>query len=148
LNLENTEGLDQLGQKPISFHVNVEVLPENTLGEYRGGEVNRTTRPVKEKDLAGVIESLREGSASLEPVEDRGAQLGDTVTASFHGKFIEEPDAEPIKVEDVDVILGGEGGVQESTDQLIGARPDEGKTFTVDYTAAINAQGLAGKQAE
>src|SRR6195256_714516 len=28
LNLENSDGLDQLGQKPISFQVNVEVLPE------------------------------------------------------------------------------------------------------------------------
>src|SRR5712691_10427890 len=28
LNLENTEGLDLLGAKPISFNVNVEVLPE------------------------------------------------------------------------------------------------------------------------
>src|SRR6185295_11118906 len=35
LNLENTEGLDQLGQKPISFNVNVEVLPEIKLGTYK-----------------------------------------------------------------------------------------------------------------
>src|SRR5260370_11620923 len=43
LDLETTEGLDQLGQKPISFHVNVEVLPEIKLGEYRGAEVTRHT---------------------------------------------------------------------------------------------------------
>ena len=71
-----------------------------------------------------MIESLREGSATLEPVEDRGAQPNDTVTASFHGTFPNEPDAEPIKVEDVDVVLGGEGVVQEITDQLTGTRPD------------------------
>mgnify|MGYP003693851219 CR=1 FL=1 len=59
-----------------------------------------------------MIEQLRESSASLQPVEDRGAQAGDTVTANFHGKFVNEPDAEPINVEDVDVILGGEGVVQ------------------------------------
>src|SRR5213083_3405152 len=34
LNLENTEGLDQLGEKPISFTVNVDVLPEIRLGNY------------------------------------------------------------------------------------------------------------------
>src|ERR1700704_719362 len=35
LNLENSDGLDQLGQKPISFQVNVEVLPEIELAKYR-----------------------------------------------------------------------------------------------------------------
>jgi len=148
LNLENTEGLDQLGQKPISFQVKVEVLPEIKLGEYRGAEVTRTTRPVKEKDLEGVIESLREGSASLEPVEDRGAQLNDTVTAGFHGKFIDEPESEPIKVEDVDVVLGGEGVVQEITDALTGTKADDEKTFTVEYPADFSAKGLAGKKVE
>src|SRR5882724_825933 len=148
LNLENSEGLDQLGQQSISFNVSVEVLPEIKLGDYKGLEVTRSTRPVNDDDVDRVVESLREGSATLEPVEDRGAQLGDTVTASFHGKFIEEPDAEPIKVEDVDVILGGEGVVQEITDQLIGARPDDEKTFAVDYPADFNAKGLAGKKVE
>jgi trigger factor len=148
LNLENSEGLDQLGQQPISFHLNVEVLPEIKLGEYKSLEVTRSTRPVKDEDVERVIESLRENSATLEPVEDRGAQLNDTVTASFHGKFINEPDAEPIKVEDVDVILGGQGVVQEMTDHLSGAKPDDEKTFTVDYPADFSAKGLAGKQIE
>src|SRR5213596_3414139 len=35
LNLENSEGLDQLGQQPISFNVSVEVLPQIKLGEYK-----------------------------------------------------------------------------------------------------------------
>src|SRR5258708_27363779 len=120
LNLENSEGLDQLGQQPISFNVSVEVLPEIKLGKYKGLEVARSSRPIKDEDVDRVIESLREGSATLEPVEDRGAQPNDTVTASFHGTFPNEPDAEPIKVEDVDVVLGGEGVVQEITDQLTG----------------------------
>jgi trigger factor len=146
LNLENSEGLDQLGQQPISFNVSVEVLPEIKLGKYKGLEVTRSTRPVNDEDVDRVIESLREGSATLEPVEDRGAQLNDTVTASFHGTLPNEPDAEPIKVDDVDVILGGEGVVQEITDQLTGATPDDEKTFTVNYPADFSARGLAGKQ--
>jgi trigger factor len=146
LNLENSEGLDHLGQQPISFNVSVEVLPEIKLGKYKGLEVTRSTRPVNDDDVDRVIESLREGSATLEPVEDRGAQPNDTVTASFHGTFPGEPDAEPIKVEDVDVVLGGEGVVQEITDQLTGAKPDDEKNFTVTYPADFSVKGLAGKQ--
>ncbi|PYS84921.1 MAG: hypothetical protein DMF70_04950, partial [Acidobacteria bacterium] len=86
LNLENSEGLSELGEKPISFSVNVEVLPDIKLGDYKGLEVARRTRPVNDEDLDRVIESLRENSATLEPVEDRGARPGDTVTANFYGK--------------------------------------------------------------
>jgi trigger factor len=148
LNLENSEGLDKLGQQPIAFNVSVEVLPEIKLGDYKGLAVSRSTRPVTDEDIDRVIESLRENSATLEPVEDRGAQVGDTVTASFHGTFLAEPEAEPIKVEDVDVVLDGEGVVQEITDQLTGTKPDDEKTFTVDYPADFTAKGLAGKQIE
>jgi trigger factor len=146
LNLENTEGLDQLGAKPLSFNVSLDVLPQINLGGYKGLEAKRRTRPVKDEDVARVIEQLRESSAALQPVEDRGAQIGDTVTANFQGTFVNEPDAEPIKVEDVDVVLGGEGVVQAITDNLTGAKPDDEKTFSVDYPENFSAKGLAGKK--
>ena len=129
-------------------HVNVEVLAEIKLGKYKGIEVSRRVRPVKDEDVERVVEQLRENSASLQPVEDRGAELGDTVTANFHGKFLDTPDAEPINVEDVDVVLGGEGIVQEMTDNLTGAKPDDEKTFIVDYPEDFSAKGLAGKRLE
>src|SRR5438132_3962325 len=50
LNLENTEGLSELGEKPISFSVNVEVLPTIELGNYQGLAVARRTRPVNDED--------------------------------------------------------------------------------------------------
>jgi trigger factor len=148
LDLETAQGLDPLGEKAISFQVNVDVLPEIELGKYKGLGATRRVRPVKDEDVARVIEQLRENSASLQPVEDRGAQSGDTVTADFHGKFLNEESAEPIDVKDVDVILGGEGVVQEITNNLIGASPDDEKTFTVDYPADFTAKGLAGKRIE
>jgi trigger factor len=148
LNLENTEGLSELGHKSISFNVNVEVLPEIKLGNYKGLEVSRRTRPVSDEDRDRVVESLRENSASLEPVEDRGAQLGDTVTASFHGKFLDDPEAEPINVEDVDVVLGGQGVVAEITNNLLEAKAEDEKTFRVSYPADFTSKGLAGKNLE
>jgi trigger factor len=148
LNLENTEGLDQLGQQPILFNLNVDVLPEIKLTDYKGLEVARQTRQVKDEDVERVIEQLRENSASLQPVEDRGAQPGDTITANFLGKFVKEPEAEPINVTDVDVVLGGEGVVQEITNNLAGAKPDDEKTFLVDYPENFSAKGLAGKTVE
>jgi trigger factor len=148
LDLETAEGLDPLGAKPISFHVTVEVLPEISLGNYKGLNLERSTRPVSDEDVDRVIENLRENSASLEPVEDRGAQVGDTVTANFHGVFLNEPDAEPLNVEDVDVVLGGDGVVPEITDNLLDVKPDDEKTFRVDYPEDFSSKGLAGKLVE
>jgi trigger factor len=148
LNLVNNEGLDQLGTRPILFNATVEVLPEIKLGNYKGFEVSRQTRPVTDEDVDRVLEQLRENSASLQPVEDRGAEVGDTVTANFLGKFVNEPEAEPINVTEVDVVLGGQGVVQEITDNLTGAKPDDEKVFLVNYPENFSARGLAGKSIE
>ena len=148
LNLDNNEGLDQLGEQPITFNVNVDVLPEIRLGEYKGLEASRRTRPVTNEDVDRVIEHLRENSASLQPVEDRGAQAGDTVTANFHGDFVNEPDAEPINVEDVDVVLGGDGVVPAITENLTGVSADDERKFSVNYPQDFSAKGLAGKQVD
>jgi trigger factor len=148
LHLENSEGLGKMGTEPISLHVHVEVLPEVTLGEYKGLEAARRVRPIADEDVDRVIEGLRENSASLQPVEDRGAEIGDTVTVNFHGKFVETPADEDIDVEDVDVELGGAGVQQEFTDNLLGAKADEAKSFTVDYPADFTSKGLAGKKVE
>ncbi|HEX8098516.1 MAG TPA: trigger factor [Pyrinomonadaceae bacterium] len=148
IHMDNPEALERLGQQPISLHVHVEVMPEFALGEFKGLEARRMLRPVTDEDVERVIEGLREASASLQPVEDRASEAGDTVTADFTGKFVDEPGAEDINVEDVDVELGGEGVQQEFTENLTGVHPDEEKTFTVRYPEDFTSKGLAGKTVE
>ncbi|HEX8499474.1 MAG TPA: trigger factor [Pyrinomonadaceae bacterium] len=147
VHLDN-EGLDKLGQGPISVHAHVEVMPELSLGEYKGIEAARRTRPVSDEDVERVIENLRESSASLQPVEERASEEGDTVTADIRGRYVEPPADEDINVEDVDIQLGGEGVLPAFTEHLTGVRPDDVKTFTVVYPEDFNAQGLAGKTVE
>ncbi|MGB7922838.1 MAG: trigger factor [Pyrinomonadaceae bacterium] len=145
VHLNNAERLDQLGEEPISLHAHVEVLPEVTLGEYKGLEAVRRVRPIGDEDVDRVIDNLLETSAVLQPVEDRPAQLGDTVTVDFNGKFVEEPEEEEINVEEVDVVLGGENVQQEFTDNLTGVVADDERKFTVNYPEDFTSKGLAGK---
>jgi trigger factor len=146
VHLDNPEGLDKMGAQPISVHVHVEVWPQVELGEYNGMEAKRRVRPVTDEDVKRVLEGLREQSAALQPVEDRAAELGDTVTVNFHGIFADEPEAEPINVEEVDVELGGENVQTEFTENLVGTRADEERTFTVKYPEDFTSKGLAGKE--
>ena len=146
--LDNTEALDKLGETPITVKVGVEVMPEIKLDKYKGLEAQRSVRPVTEEDVEKTIENLRNASASLEPVEDRGAELGDTVTINARGNFVENPEEEEIKVDNVEVVVGGPGVQQEFTDNLLGAKPDDTKSFTVDYPQDFSSPGLAGKKVQ
>src|SRR5215216_490779 len=146
--LEDPEALEHLGDKPIAVKVGIEVFPEVTLQDYKGLEATRRVRPVTDADIDQVIESWRESTGSLEPVEDRASEPGDTVTINARGKFVDEPEAEEIKVDDVEVVLGGPGVQQEFTDNLTGVRPEETKTFLVDYPQDFSSPGLAGKKVE
>jgi trigger factor len=147
VHLDN-EGLEKFGQEAISLHAHVEVMPDVSLGEYKGIEAARRTRPVNDEEVERVIENLREASASLQPVEDRASEEGDTVTVDIQGHYVEPPEDEDINVEDVDIVIGGEGVLPAFTEHLTGVRADEAKTFTVAYPEDFNAKGLAGKTIE
>ena len=146
--LDNSEALDRLGDEPLTVKVGIEVLPEIELKEYKGLETTRRMRPITDVDVDRVIDGLRDSSASLQPVEDRVSQLGDTVTVNARGKFVDEQEAEEIKVDDVEVVLGGPNVQQEFTDNLTGVKPEETKTFIVDYPQDFSSPGLAGKKVE
>jgi len=148
LRADETEGLKKLGTEALKVHLAVEVFPQIKLGDYRGLAAARRVRPVTEQDVEAVLEGLRESSASLQPVEDRGAELGDTVTVNFNGKFLDTPEEEDINVDEVDIALGGEGVQAEFTDSLLGVKPDDEKTFVVNYPADFTSKGLAGKRVE
>ncbi|MFH3651699.1 hypothetical protein WAH63_21565, partial [Acinetobacter baumannii] len=69
-------------------------MPTIELGQYRGLELVRRTRPVTAEEVEEVIAQMRESSAVLVPVEDRGAQVGDTVTVNLRGRFVDDPQVE------------------------------------------------------
>jgi len=146
--MDNSAALERLGEEPLTLKVGVEVLPQIELENYKGIELRRRKRPITDADVDRMVESLRDASASLQPVEDRSSELGDTVTVNARGKFVDEPDAEEIKVDDVEVVLGGANVQKEFTENLTGVKADESRTFLVDYPADFSSSGLAGKKVE
>ena len=146
--LDNTAALEKLGEEPLTLKVGVEVLPEVKLENYKGLEVTRRKRPITDADVDKMIDNLRDASASLQPVEDRPSEIGDTVTINARGKFVDLPDEEEIKVDEVEVVIGGQGVQQEFTESLTGVKADDTRTFTVDYPADFTSPGLAGKKVE
>jgi trigger factor len=148
IHLDPGEGLTKMGEAPLAVHAHVEVLPEVSLGEYKGIEATRRTRPVTDEVVNEAIENLREQSAALVPVEERASEEGDTVTVDFTGKYVEPPSEEEIKAEDVEVVVGGEGVLAVFSENLTGVRADDVRTFRVKYPDDFTSKGLAGKEIE
>jgi trigger factor len=147
--LDNAEALDHLGEQPITVKVEVEVLPEIKLETYKGLEAERRTRPITDADVEHMLDNLRDSSASMQPIEDRASESGDTVTINARGKLVDEPDEEEeIKVDDIEVVLGGKNVQPEFTENLKGVKPDDTRTFVVDYPADFSTPRLAGKKVE
>ncbi len=146
LHLENQENAKFNGSQPITLEVHVEVMPEIAPPNYQGLEATRRIRPVKDEELEQVIEERRQQGAALVPVEDRKSQIGDTLIVDLEGTFVDKPEEEPIKADDLELTLGEEYVEKSFTENLVGLEEDEEKEFTVEYPVDFSAAGLAGQK--
>lgn len=145
LHLDDAENVKVNGSQPIHLHVHIEVMPEIPTPEYKGLEVTRRLRPVEESQIEDLIANRLNEQAALIPVEDRKSQEGDTVIVDLEGTFEGEPDAEPIKADDIEIPIGDETIEKAFSENLIGLEADEEKAFTVSYPEDFSSPVLAGK---
>lgn len=145
LHLENQETVKVNGSEPLSLHVHFEVMPELPEPKYDGIEVTRRVKPVEDGEVEDLIQERLQREAAFVPVEGRASEIGDTVIADLEGKFDDQPDANPIVANDLEVKLGDEVIEQAFTENLVGVKEDEEKEFTVSYPEEFSSEALAGK---
>lgn len=156
----------------INVTITVSVKPEFELADYKGLPLTKRVYKIPDEEVDKEIEQLRESHAEMVPVEDRGAQAGDTVTVNIIGRFepqaaeakpadaetasdaeatseaAPQEDAEPkeIKQEDLDINIGGPNVLKEFTEALTGAQTGDERTFTVEYPAEYKPEHYAGRK--
>src|SRR5687768_14505329 len=145
LHIDDAENVAVNGSKPIALHVHVEVMPEIPLPKYEGLEVTRRVKPVEDREIEDLIANRLKHEAALIPVEGRSSEIGDTVIADLEGKFDDDPEGDPIKADNLEVVLGDEVIEKAFTENLVGVSEDEEKEFTVAYPAEFSSPALAGK---
>jgi trigger factor len=145
LRLDDQENIKVNGSEPLSLHVHVEVMPEIAEPKYDGIEVIRRVRPVEDSQVEDLIAERLQKEAALIPVEGRASAIGDTVIADLEGTFDDKPDEEPIKADDLEIVLGDEVIEKSFTDNLVGVKEDDEKAFTVAYPDTFSSEALAGK---
>lgn len=131
--------------QPLRFKAIIEVLPEFDLKDYKGLKLTRRVAPVEDEAIDAVLEDWRQRSAQLIPVEDRASEKGDVLSVNLTGRYVEEPDAEEIKSDDVSFELGGEGVPPEFTEYLTGTKAGDERKFRVAYPEDFSENSLAGK---
>jgi trigger factor len=134
--------------EPLTFSIEVGVRPKATLGDYRGLEVGKAEAEVPDEAIQAELDRLREGFATLDPVE-RQARQGDFVLVDFRG----EVDGRPVPGgEGRDYLLElGAGRVIEGLEEgLVGARAGEERQVNARLPQAegeAEAESMAGKEA-
>ncbi len=129
----------------LSFSIEVAVRPDAKLGEYRELEVGRAEVEVPEDAVASELERLREGFASLHPVERAGAD-GDFLLVDYRGEIDGEP-FEGGEARDFLLELGAEGLLEGFNEALRGAEAEYEREVKVQFPDDYRPERLAGKEA-
>jgi trigger factor len=140
----NVDALPASGE-PLAFSIEVAVRPRARLGEYRGLEVGRPEPDVPDEAVEAELERLREGFASLNPV-DRSARSGDVLLVDYEGTIDGEP-FEGSEARDFTIELGREGLLPEFDQGLTGAAAGDERTIDVTFPDDHRPADLAGKTA-
>ena len=140
----NVSGLPDEGE-PLEFSIEVAVRPTAELGDYKGLEVGRAEPEVPEEALESELDRLREGFASLNPVE-RDAGPGDVLVIDYSGTIDGEP-FEGSDARDFLVELGGGGLLPEFDAALTGAAAGDERSIEVAFPDDHRPEELAGRTA-
>ncbi|MET0128506.1 MAG: trigger factor [Solirubrobacterales bacterium] len=129
----------------LEFTIEVGVRPRAELGEWKGLEVGRAAAEVPDDAVQAELDRLREGFASLAPVE-RPAAAGDAVVVDFSGTIEGEP-FEGSESRDFVIELGSENLLPEFDAELTGAGAGDERTVEVRFPDDHQPENLAGKTA-
>jgi trigger factor len=131
----------------FQFDATVAVRPEVQLPDYHTIRIDRPVVEVTDEDVDSVLETLRERTATLEPVA-RPAQIGDVVTMNIVGRAGGE---EVINNDNADFELRDEEEEQPDTvlpglsRELVGVNRGEIKEVALPLPELYSNQELAGR---
>jgi trigger factor len=137
------EKLDFAEGKPLKFTAVFEVLPEFTVGNYKGLQIEMPAMDITEADVSKALEEMRERAAALAPVEGRPAENGDYVQLKLMGT--PAGGGEPLQADSVMCHVGAEETMEPFNENLRGANVGDHKNFEVAYPTDYPDAKLAGK---
>lgn len=146
---DNPESIQLPESGGLSYSFQIEVQPAIKLPELANLKVKKPKIAVTDENVDQAMHNLQEQQGTLVPVEDRGIQDKDYVTADVHirldGKDIaHQHDAQivsrPGRLGGIDVV--------DLDKKLAGQKPDETRKFTVKIPETYANEQLRNKEVE
>jgi trigger factor len=132
--------------KPLIFKATVQVRPEVELGDYKNFNFTPEIEAVDDAKVEKVVEEMRDSGATLAPVEDRGAQMGDYAVIKYEGSRDGTP-FEGGSAERMPLIIGEDRLTPGFEDNLVGLEVGGTKGFDITFPEDYMEESLAGKVA-
>ena len=134
--------------RTASYTFEVTLYPEVTLGQYKGLEAERKDESVSDEDVDNELNSVRKRNARMIDIDDRAAQMGDTVDIDFDG-YLDGERFDGGKAEGYSLELGSNSFVPGFEDQIVGMKIGEEKdidiTFPENYTPELAGKAVVFK---
>ncbi|MBQ9860342.1 MAG: trigger factor [Clostridia bacterium] len=135
-----------VGAEGLVFKAVITVKPECKMRGHKSLKVTRKAVVVTDEDINAELTRLQERGARMVSVEDRAAEMGDTVTFDFEG-FVDDVAFEGGKGENHALVLGSGQFIPGFEEQLVGAAVDAELDVNVTFPEEYHAAELAGKPA-
>ena len=132
------------GNSKLTFTAEVYVKPEVTLGQYKGLELKKIDTTVSDEDVENELKRLAAEDYRMVAVEDRPAQLGDTVDIDYAG-YLDGVAFEGGTAENYSLELGSGQFIPGFEDQLVGSAAGDEVKVNVTFPEEYHAENLAGK---
>ncbi len=138
--------------EPLTFSAKVDIPPSVKLLQYEGLAIQAEEIKYDPQQTETFFEQQRTEHATLIPVEERPAQIGDVAIVDFEGKLKGEGDAEPEpfpggSAEDFQMELTEGKFIPGFVEAVVGMNPEETKEIPLDFPEDYGSPELAGKAA-
>ncbi|MDB9524453.1 trigger factor [Oscillatoria sp. CS-180] len=133
----------------LTVKASVDVPPRVKLETYTGLTVQAEEVEYAESKVNEVLEQYRLNLATLVPIEDRAAKMGDVAVIDFEGKIKQEDDTYEVfeggTAEDFQLELKEGGFIDGFVEGIVGMSLDETKELSLTFPENYPQQDLAGK---
>ena len=144
--VEKLEAIEA-GKDGFTFKTDILVKPTLNVDGYKGFEIEKKSTEVTDELVDEEIEKVRDRNSRMVTVEDRAAEIGDTVVFDFEG-FTDGVPFEGGKAENYSLALGSGNFIPGFEEQLVGHSTGEEFSINVTFPEEYQAEELKGKDAE
>jgi len=134
------------GKADLAYTVELEIVPQITLADYKTTKLERLTAPVEDAEIDQAVQTIGEQNRPYSDKGDALAEKGDRIVISFEGTVDGAP-FQGSSGEDIGLVLGAGQFIPGFEEQLLGAKAGETRTVNVKFPDNYRASAVAGKDA-